>query len=235
MVRKTYAIIVAAGSGHRFGSPLPKQFCDLAEKPVLVHTIERMRRSLPDGSEIALVLHPDYFKLWKELSANRPEAREDYLVAGGACRAESVANALNALPESREGDVVMVHDGVRPFVNENITSGLYEAIDAGAVCAIPTVAMTDSIREQQADGNRSRCVDRSRFRAVQTPQAFPLEVLRKAYLWAADGKGLEPFTDDASVIEAYIPDADIRLTEGSPYNMKITNPLDIKIAEALMK
>lgn len=231
MVRRTYAIIVAAGNGHRFGSPLPKQFCMLGDMPVLGHTIGNLRSALPAGSKIVLVLHPDYFGTWRETAERHGCPREDVLAGGGASRAESVANALDVIhPEA--DSIVLIHDGVRPFVSGDIIEGLYAALEKGAACAIPTVGLTDSIRETAASGI-SHATDRSRFRAVQTPQAFQSDALVKAYRHASES-GFERFTDDASVLEDYMPEADIRLTSGSPYNIKITNPLDLKIAEALL-
>ncbi|MDE6311745.1 MAG: 2-C-methyl-D-erythritol 4-phosphate cytidylyltransferase [Muribaculaceae bacterium] len=232
MVSGTLAIIVAAGSGRRFGSPLPKQFCMLGTMPVLGHTIGRLRSLLPGDARIALVLHPDYFEVWKELAQEYGTAREDILVAGGATRAESVSNALNACHPGLD-ELVLVHDGVRPFVTAEILEGLYSAIADGADCAIPAVGLTDSIRRLDADGT-SESVDRSMFRAVQTPQAFPGGTLVEAYRKARTDFGLEGFTDDASVVARCIPGARTMLTAGSPYNIKITNPFDLKIAEALL-
>lgn len=232
MVKPTYAIIVAAGSGRRFGSPLPKQFCMLGGKPVLAHTIDKLKAALPDETKIVLVLNPDYYVLWEEIAGTFRCTREDILVPGGECRAESVANALDAC-DLNGNPVVMVHDGVRPFVSKEITDRLYEALEEGAACAIPSIALTDSIREKEADGS-SNAVDRSRFRAVQTPQAFPADILTEAYNAARAKYGYAEFTDDASVVERTIPGAKVRLTEGSPYNIKITNPLDLKIAESLL-
>ena len=204
----------------------------LGSRPVLGHTISRMRALLHEGSRIALVLHPDYFDVWKELAQKYGTAREDFLVAGGATRAESVSNALKVCCPA-DDETVLVHDGVRPFVTREILDGLYSAIDNGAHCAIPTVSLTDSIRRLEADGN-SESVDRSMFRAVQTPQAFPGMKLVEAYRRAEAEFGLEGFTDDASVVARCIPGARTVLTSGSPYNIKITNPFDLKIAEALL-
>ncbi len=232
MVRGTLAIIVAAGSGRRFGTPLPKQFCMLGPMPVLGHTLGRMRALLPSDARIALVLHPDYFETWEALARQYDTAREDILVAGGATRAESVANALRAC-EPADSTLVLVHDGVRPFVTQELIDGLNTAIANGADCAIPAIALTDSIRRLEADGS-SENVDRSQFRAVQTPQAFPGPKLMEAYRTAEATFGLENFTDDASVVARCIPGASIVLTPGSPYNIKITNPFDLKISEALL-
>ncbi|MDE6276541.1 MAG: 2-C-methyl-D-erythritol 4-phosphate cytidylyltransferase [Muribaculaceae bacterium] len=231
MVSDILAIIVAAGSGRRFGTPLPKQFCMLGDRPVLAHTIGNLRACLPGNARIALVLHPDYFSVWDQLAGETSSPREDCLVGGGATRAESVANAISACaPEA--GTTILVHDGVRPFVTEGLIRNLLAALDEGAECAIPATPLTDSIRQIEDAGSRS--VDRSSFRAVQTPQAFPATILEDAYRIARRKYGFEAFTDDASVVERCIPGAKVVLAEGSPYNMKITNPLDLKIAEALL-
>ena len=231
-MNKIHVIIVAAGSGRRFGSPLPKQFCMLAGKPVLAHTLDNLRMAFGPEAEFTLVLHRDYFGLWEKLAAESVCARENRLVAGGASRAESVANALQACSPDK-GEPVMVHDGVRPFVTPGMVKDLVKALDNGADYALPAVPLSDSIRAQETDGTW-HARERSRYRAVQTPQAFRGGILVEAYRLANEKYGYDMFTDDASVVEKTLPGLQLRLTEGSPYNMKITNPLDLRIAEVLL-
>lgn len=220
-------IIVAAGSGLRYGSSLPKQFCQLAGRPVVMRTVDALRALIPDA-EFILVISESMDSLWNELcrihSFDSPK-----VVHGGATRWESVKNALCA--GNAGADIVMIHDGVRPLVDKATVDGVLAGLlaDYDIDGAIPAVNVTDSLRIVDADGH-SRNVDRSSMRAVQTPQAFIGERLRKAY----SEPYLEWFTDDASVMEAAGFD-NIILTQGSAGNIKITNPGDIDHAELLMK
>lgn len=221
---KVCHIIVAAGSGSRFGSTLPKQFCDLDGRPLLMTTIERMR-SVSDGAAILLVLSEGFVDWWAD------ECREcgfvsPPVVVGGATRWHSVKNALAALPEGV--DIVTVHDGARPVVTARVVESVVSAVASGAHGAIPVVPVTDSLRCVDADGG-SHAVDRSGFRAVQTPQGFRADELVAAY-----SRDYRPeFTDDASVMEhaGYSP---LQLVDGDPANIKVTHPFDMAVAAMLL-
>lgn len=233
--REIIAIVVAAGSGLRYGSPLPKQFCPMEaghKWPVAGFTIGRLRSSLPAGARIALVLHPDYFDTWQSLSSAEGCPQPDIVVGGGSCRAESVYNALKTLQPSGEA-LVLVHDGVRPLVSSELVNPLVKAVEEGADGAVPGIPPTDSIREC-IGGNNTVSRPRDIFRMMQTPQAFPAGTLVAAYDKARE-IGFEKFTDDASVVERCIPGSRIEVTPGDPRNIKITHPMDISIAEMYMK
>lgn len=232
----TYVIIVAAGSGSRFGGELPKQFCALAGRPVVMHTVDALRRALP-GAEMRLVLSASHVELWRELCRRSGYATPP-VVVGGATRWASVAAAVAALPAAAEGDVIAVHDGARPLVPAAVVQ---EAVAAARrpLCAgaVPAVALADSVRLLDADGGGgSRPLPRERLRAVQTPQAFPAGLLRAAYSLPYS----PAFTDDASVVGAYLaahpaaPGGGIVLTAGSPVNIKLTHPADLALAELLL-
>ena len=228
MVRHTHIIVVAAGSGSRFGGDLPKQFCLLSGKPVLEHTIEVFRRALP-CADITLVLSPWGRDYWHDY-CERAGYVSPAVVIGGDTRTRSVASALEtlALAHVSEHDVVLVHDGARPLVPGAVIHRVAEAVD-DRCGAVPVVLPVDSLRI--VSGEESRTVDRSAYRAVQTPQGFPFGPLYEAYRHAllADGT----FTDDASVYEA--ARGVVRLVPGSPLNLKITNPDDIAIASVLAR
>ena len=225
-MKKIHNIIVAAGSGSRFGGPLPKQFLNLGGRPVAMHAIARLRESLP-GATDTIVLAASEIERWEDLCREHG-FKSPEIAAGGPTRFHSVMNALACVPE--DTDIIMVHDGARPFPSRAMIERLVAAFVAedcdGAILA---VAVTDSLREVAADGS-SQSVDRARFRAVQTPQAFPAAVLKDAYSRAGDAS---LFTDDASVVEAAGYNR-IRLVEGSAYNLKITNPRDLSVAESLI-
>lgn len=221
---RTHIIIAAAGFGSRYGNKLPKQYCLMQGRPVLMHTIEALRRALPDA-DLLLVISPEMQSLWAELCAE-DGFQSPRLVMGGATRWESVRNAVRAL-EAADADTVMVHDGARPVVPADMCRRLLAAIEGGALAAVPVVEVTDSLRLLQ--GESSRSVDRSRLRAVQTPQAFRASAIRGAYELPYS----PAFTDDASVAEAAGLGAPA-LVEGSPFNIKITHPFDIEIAALYM-
>jgi len=217
---------VAAGSGSRFGGDIPKQFQLLNGRPVLMHCIEALRTATPDAG-IVLVLSQDHRELWLDL-CRRYDFVTPPVVNGGATRWESVRNALITLPPLETDHIVTVHDGARPLVSRRLVH------DVVCACrnhsgAIPVIAVTDSIREINSDGN-SATLDRSRLRAVQTPQAFRAMQLIEAYRLPYR----DTFTDDASVMTA-AGYTDIVLTDGDPANIKITRPLDIAIAELYMR
>lgn len=220
----THIIIVAAGTGSRFGADVPKQFCILAGRPVLMHAIERFRRYLPEAG-ITLVVSESMHEYWLEL-CERYGFESPEVVHGGATRSDSVRNAVLSL--GYEPDVIMVHDGARPLVAASVVAGVLAAMECEEVCgAIPAVAVTDSLR-YGSDASVTKAVDRSLYHAVQTPQAFRGRALIDAYAHTPSS-----FSDDASLMEHCGHDR-IVLTHGSPDNIKITNPKDLAIAEVLM-
>lgn len=218
-----YAIIVAAGSGSRFGGNLPKQFCLLDGRPVLMTTIDSMRRSCPDGTSIKVVLSEDMIDHWlrecKTYDFVTPE-----IVKGGDTRWHSVKNALDTI----NGDgIVLIHDGARPLVKNDVVERLIERAGQGDVVGVvPVIPVVDSLRMITDDG-QSKSVDRSRYRAVQTPQCFLTDVLKKGY-----AAGYDPImTDDASVIELNHL-GKVAIVEGSVQTVKITSPGDMAIVES---
>lgn len=217
-------IIVAGGTGSRFGGDCPKQYCELAGRPVVMHTIEAFRRSVPRG-EIVLVISESMQRLWNSLCEEHG-FRSPRVVYGGSTRWESVKNGLDTLMGLTPSTVVLVHDAARPIVSadmvERVIDGARESDGA-----IPVVPVTDSLRVV-GDGGSS-AVDRGRFRAVQTPQGFPAMKLKEAYGQAYSAT----FTDDASVMESAGYD-NLTLVDGDIRTMKITNPNDIKIAELIL-
>lgn len=212
-------IVVAGGSGSRFGGTLPKQFQLLDGTPVLMRAIDSIKSALP-GSHTVVVLGNGFTELWHEL-CDRYRFTSPAIVAGGSTRWESVKNAIDAT-SSLHARIITVHDGARPLV----TTDMIHRVIAGCSDrsgAIPAVAVTDSLRRVTSDG--SEAVDRSAYRAVQTPQAFQAEQLRQAYRQPYS----PTFTDDASVM-TYAGYHDLVLVDGDPTNIKITNPGDIDIA-----
>ena len=228
MSERVGIVVVAGGSGSRMGAAMPKQFLDIAGRPVLVRTIERMHAALPD-SQIVVVLPEAHVELWQECY-KRSECKVEHSIAlGGATRFDSVSSGIAALND--DCNLIAVHDGVRPLLSvEMVRRGVECAAESGA--AVPVIAVVDSIRDVDAQG-ASRAVDRSRLRAVQTPQVFRADLLKEAY--EAVGARLEDrskATDDASVVEMY--GHAVALYEGEPQNLKLTTPTDLSVAEMIL-
>ena len=219
MDRKIYGIFVAGGSGTRMGADVPKQFIELGGMPILQRTIARFVEAIPD-IRVITVLPPAHYDLWKNLCITHDFNVPQTLVAGGITRFHSVRNALEKVPDDA---YVLVHDGVRPLVSAGLVRTMAEALDS-CPAAIPVVPVVDTLRYR--DGSFPD-PDRSRIVAVQTPQAFRSTGLKEAYRQAYDLS----FTDDASVAAA----KGIPLTQlpGERFNIKITTPEDLVLAEAL--
>lgn len=217
-------VIVAAGSGSRYGADLPKQFCNLEGRPVLMWTIDGFRRVFGNDADITLVLSESMMPLWQEMCV-RHGFSSPTVVAGGSTRWHSVHNALSASPGHT--GVTLVHDGARPVTDASVLREVAETALTSGAC-VPVVPVTDSLRVTLNDG-RTEAVDRARFRAVQTPQGFRSDILEAAY---SLGPRRE-FTDDASVVEA--AGTPVIPVPGNPDNIKITNPGDIDIAALYMR
>ena len=223
-----YIIIVAAGSGSRFGSDIPKQFCLMGGRPVVMHTIDNLRRARP-GAELILVISPSEEERWRTLCLEYG-FESPRTVNGGKTRWESVKNGLSAIPaDASPQSAVLIHDGARPLVDAATVSRVCGAT-INTDGAIPAVPVSDSLRRLDDSEVMSEPVDRSLFRAVQTPQAFSLWRLREAYRLPYQ----DDFTDDASVLAA-AGFQNVVLVGGSPENIKITTPVDMLLAEAIIK
>lgn len=219
-----YAIIVAGGKGVRMGWDLPKQFMLLNGRPVLTHTIEAFYEYDP-SVRIILVLPGEHTEHWSQLCTDFRFTTPHQVVVGGDTRFWSVRKGLEKV---ERGAVVAVHDGVRPLVGKELIARAYETAIAYKG-AYPVIPPTDSVRE--LDGaEESHSVNRSNYRLVQTPQVFWSDVLIDAYRQ----EYRETFTDDVSVVEAAQSVRPVMI-EGNPENIKITSPVDVIVAEALMK
>ena len=223
---RTIAIIVAGGSGTRFGAEVPKQFLVLGGKPILMRTIEAFEGALRgENHGIVVTLPADQFGLWNELCEQYAFAVPHRVVAGGETRWHSVKNALDSIGDAADVDVIAVHDGVRPLASIELIGRVLEAARRSGA-AIPVVMLNDSVR--QVEDATSHALDRASLRAVQTPQAFDANLLMNAY----SQPYLPTFTDDASVVERW--GHAVALVEGDPKNLKITRPMDLALAEYLL-
>ena len=215
---KTFAIIVAGGKGLRMGGDVPKQFLPIGGKPVLMHTIEAFREAL-DDVQIVLVLPAEQHDYWQKLCKDYNFRSPELIATGGETRFHSVKNGLALLPEDDEA-VVGVHDGVRPFVSRDTIQRCFGTAAEGKA-VVPVVPVVETLRQILPDGT-SITRPRNEFRLVQTPQTFPLALLKQAY----EQPYSEVFTDDASVVEAM--GKGITMVEGNRENIKLTTPADLK-------
>ena len=216
-----YAIIVAGGSGKRMGADLPKQFLELAGRPVLMHTIERFK-TFNNDIEIITVLPENQLLFWAELQEKYSFEVPQTLVKGGSARFYSVRNGLEFV---NTPGLVAIHDGVRPFVSIDTIKRCFEAAGRSG-STVPVISPAESMR--MVNGTESIPVDRRNIRIVQTPQVFDSELIKKAY----QQKYSPDFTDDATVFE--MNGGKIILVDGNRENIKITNPEDLIISKALI-
>jgi len=217
---KKFALIVAGGSGSRMNSNTPKQFLELAGKPVLMHTFEAFHR-FDTSIEFVLVLPQIEQERWNKLCLHFDFKILHQIANGGKTRFDSVKNGLELLPNS---GVVFIHDGVRPLVSEQtLQNCLNTTISKGN--ALPLVPVSESVRYVDEEENRS--LDRSKYFLVQTPQTFQLTEIKAAYQQPFSTL----FTDDASVLEN--TGEKINPVKGNRENIKITFQEDLLFAEVL--
>ncbi|MBK8883995.1 MAG: 2-C-methyl-D-erythritol 4-phosphate cytidylyltransferase [Bacteroidales bacterium] len=216
-----YVVIVAGGSGKRMGAEIPKQFLELAGRPVLMHTIERFK-AFNESIEIITVLPENQLRHWISLQKKYSFSIPQTIVRGGSTRFHSVKNGLKFvnLP-----GLVAIHDGVRPFVSLDTIARCFSAAEELGN-AIPSISPVESLRILTENGNKP--VDRFHVKQIQTPQVFVAELIKKAY--QQDYK--PEYSDDATVLEDM--GVKINLIEGNRENIKITNPEDLLISNALL-
>jgi 2-C-methyl-D-erythritol 4-phosphate cytidylyltransferase len=214
------AIVVAAGSGVRLGGEIPKALRVLAGRPLVRWSVDALAAG---GVTSVVVVVADGLQ-GTFAGALAGTGLPFTIVVGGATRQESVARGIAALPA---GEVVLVHDAARPLVPADVVRAVVAAVRAGAPAVVPVVPVSDTVR--QVAGAGSVVVDRSGLRAVQTPQGFAREALVTAHAAAA---GLD-YTDDAAVCEA--AGYEVALVPGSREALKITEPYDLAVAEAIVR
>jgi 2-C-methyl-D-erythritol 4-phosphate cytidylyltransferase len=204
-------IVPAGGSGERLGADRPKAFVVCAGRPLIEWSLE----ALGSVCDRVVVAAPEGY----DEGADR--------VRGGDSRSASVRNALAAAPEA---ELVVVHDAARPLVTRELVQRCIDAIEPGIDGAIAAIPMTDTVKEVALDGRVLRTLDRSTLWAVQTPQVFRADILRRAL--ERDAAALAAATDDAWLVD----DAGgvITVVESFPENLKVTRESDLRIAEALL-
>lgn len=228
MSEPVVALVMAAGLGTRFGGPVPKQVRELTGKAVVAVAVEAMAAGgCTDAVVVVKAGTHNHFRL--ALAASPIPVR---FATGGDSRQESVHNGLQAIEDSprlSRSTRVLIHDAARPLVPAYVVESVLAALDAGAVAVTPAVPVVDTIR--QLDEQGSTVIDRSALRAVQTPQGFDRRIITDCHerLRAEGGE----VTDDVSCCQRY--GYPVELVEGSRMALKITEPMDLDIAETLLK
>jgi 2-C-methyl-D-erythritol 4-phosphate cytidylyltransferase len=224
----TAVLVMAAGAGLRLGEPGPKAFVPLGGRPLVGYSLKAIGASGVIDRTVLVVPGADVARA-RQLVTEIPGAGPiDDIVAGGATRQASVRCGLAALPH--DVDIVICHDGARPFASPALFRRVVEALDStGAQGAVPAVASPDTVK-RIADGRIIETIPREAIGLVQTPQAFDADTLRKAHQEAL-GAGLVA-TDDAMLVEAL--GSLVVVVEGEASNFKITTPDDLRRAEGML-
>jgi 2-C-methyl-D-erythritol 4-phosphate cytidylyltransferase len=225
-VPRVAAIVAAAGSGDRLGGDTPKALVELAGRPLMAWSLAALAAS--KAVEEVVIAAPDGYE--EEIAAVAREAAWEIstdVVAGGESRSHSVANGLEAVAEAA---IVVVHDAARPLVTAELVDRSVAQLERwGCDAVIAAARATDTIKEAGAGGRVTATLERSSLWAVQTPQTFRVEALRRA----VDGAELDRAYDDAQLVEAI--GGDVRIVESSRDNLKITTPFDLRVAELLLE
>lgn len=225
-MKKYVAIVLSGGSGKRMNSQVHKQYLLIKEKPVIYYALKAFQESNVD--EIVLVVGSG------EIDFARDEIVEKYclskvtkIVEGGKERYHSVYEGLKA---AEDADYVLIHDGARPFVNQDIILRSMEAVKEYGAC-VAGMPVKDTIKIADESGYAAETPERSKVWMVQTPQTFSYELIRDAYCRMLQNENTS-ITDDAMVVET-MTDTRVKLVEGDYRNIKITTPEDLLIAEVL--
>ncbi|MBC9716282.1 bifunctional cytidylyltransferase/SDR family oxidoreductase [Streptomyces sp. TRM66268-LWL] len=236
---RTTAVILAGGTGQRVGLAIPKQLLKVAGKAVIEHTLTIFEQA-ESIDDIIVLMAPGYVSDVEKIVAKAGLTKVTKIIEGGETRNETTERAIAALGEGlAEGEDrnVLFHDAVRPLLSQRVISDCvtalerYQAVDV----AIPSADTIIVTRTHGEDGEFITDVpDRSRLRRGQTPQAFKLSTIRKAYEIAAGDPNFQA-TDDCSVVLRYLPDVPIHVVAGDEYNMKVTQPVDVFIADKLFQ
>ncbi len=225
---KVTALIPAAGMGRRMGRAVAKQFLPLGDKPMLAHTLLAFQRSTDIDEIIPILSKDDMEHCLRDVIEAFHITKVKTLVVGGKERQDSVYNGITRL--EKDAAVVLVHDGVRPFVTAAMIKECVDHARKGE-CVAVGVPLKDTIKEVGDDGTVRRTLDRGRLWAIQTPQAFPAKVLKKSYEECYKNRVMG--TDDAMLAER--AGNKVRVIMGSYENIKITTPEDLLLAEEILK
>lgn len=220
------AVILAGGSGKRLGSAVPKQFLEIAGRPVLEHTLKKFD-STDAITQLCVVVHPDHTDDASRIIKNARLSKPCILLSGGKERYDSSLAAITYFSERHNDAVVnlIFHDAVRPAVSCKTIADIISRLEThqAACVAVPS---TDTLLRADSNGNIAEIPDRAVMWNAQTPQGFRLEVIARAYKIALKDPCFTT-TDDCGVVLHYTPDVKISIVEGSPRNIKLTYASDL--------
>ncbi|MCL2528484.1 MAG: 2-C-methyl-D-erythritol 4-phosphate cytidylyltransferase [Defluviitaleaceae bacterium] len=222
-------IIAASGKGTRLGGHMPKQFQQMGGKPVLAHTLETFNRLDIIGT-IIIAAPAEYAAYTQEITAGYGCGKVQAIVPGGENRAVSVYAALKQLPVST--DIVLVHDGVRPFVTARLINAVAESASKHGAAIAGTI-LTDTLKEADENGQIIATPNREKYWRIQTPQGFTYKLIMEAYAKGEKDGVLGHVTDDSALVERLgVP---VQIVEGHPGNIKITTKEDLWLGELLLQ
>lgn len=229
------AILLAGGSGQRFGADRPKQFVRIGERTVLEHSLSAFEQS-PHIDAVVVVSHPQHLNEVRQLLPSSQHPKLLAVVAGGAERQDSTLNALRALAQITDSPLeqirILIHDAVRPAVSQSIIERVYTALHTHQAANL-VVPVTDTLLEVNDNGTTAAMPSRARYRRVQTPQGFHAATLQHAYDVALTDPNFQA-TDDCGVVFRYLPEVEIALVEGEQRNIKLTYPEDLHVLYHLL-
>ena len=229
-MKKITVIITAAGSGKRMGLDIKKQYLELKGRPILAHTIEKFEK-IDQVNDIVLVCPKDDIEFVKSDIVNKYNCQKVILVtSGGKERQNSVFNALKKV-KCRYDDIVLIHDGVRPFVSESsVLNSIEAAIEFGA--AVIGVRPKNTVKTLRA-GSIVDTINRDELFSVQTPQTFQYDIIKNCYEKAFEDNFYS--TDDSALVEKYADHIQIIPVEGDYFNIKITTEEDLVFAKGILE
>ncbi len=227
---RVFALILAGGEGKRFRDSLPKQFVEILGKTVLERSIIPFEET-GFVDEIFVVVNPSYLSLGKKILGGKNFRKIRSIVEGGKTRQESVRRGLSCM-EGKEG-VVLIHDAVRPFISPEKIEAVIRELDRYNAVSL-AFPVKETIGVVSGEMLLTDIPERSKLFSLQTPQGFKLSLIREAHIRALK-EGFNKATDDCSLIRKYFPKEPVRLILGDERNIKITYPIDLKIAEVILR
>ncbi|MCL1838979.1 MAG: 2-C-methyl-D-erythritol 4-phosphate cytidylyltransferase [Propionibacteriaceae bacterium] len=224
------AVILAGGTGTRAGTSIPKQLVTLAGKTMLEHSLAAFATA-ECIDDIYVVMHPEYLAAARRIADRFPKVRQ--IVPGGNTRIGSTNAAITALAGMSPATKVLFHDAARPLLEPRIITDCILALDSYSAVGV-AINSVDTIFAVDAQNLIVDIPTRAMLRRAQTPQAFRLKTIRAAYSSAMQDPDFTA-SDDCGVVHRYLPDVPIYVVAGSEQNLKITEPIDMYIAEELFR
>jgi 2-C-methyl-D-erythritol 4-phosphate cytidylyltransferase len=231
---RTVAVVLAGGSGRRFGGDLPKQLQLLAGRPLVEHCVAAFDQA-PGVDEVLVVIGEEF--IGETAARLRPYPKLAGVIPGGAARSDSTRLAIAALRDRDSGGAgdcrVLLHDAARPRSDKRIIAACVAALGRWQAIGV-VVPSTDTIVEV-AGGVLGQVLPRESLARCQTPQGFRLSVIARAHELAATDPDFRSATDDCGVVRRYLPEVPIGAVEGSEHNIKVTYPGDLELADLFLR